>query len=103
MLQALGGCDRRCGSGCDRLGGGFAVVDGVPRSSGGLESAVSWRLSGAMESAISVGCLAALLLMRCSGGGVSCLDICYYSFLPAFKGFCESCLVCLEESSITMG
>ena len=75
MLQALGGCDRRCGSGCDRLGGGFAVVDGVPRSSGGLESAVSWRLSGAMESAISVGCLAALLLMRCSGGGVSCLDI----------------------------
>ena len=30
-------------------------------------------------------------------------QVCYYSFLPAFKGFCESCLVCLEESSITMG
>ena len=26
-------------------------------------------------------------------------QVCYYSFLPAFKGFCESYLVCLEESS----
>ena len=71
MLQALGGCDRRCGSGCDRLGGGFAAVVVVPRSSGGLESAVSCRLSGSMESAISVGCLAALLSRRCSGGEAS--------------------------------
>ena len=30
-------------------------------------------------------------------------QVCFYSFLPAFKGFCESCLVCLEESSMTMG
>ena len=29
--------------------------------------------------------------------------VCFYSFLPSFKGFCENCLVCLEESSITMG
>ena len=31
------------------------------------------------------------------------IQVCYYSFPPAFKGFCESFLVCLEESSITMG
>ena len=74
LLQALGGCDRVGGRGCDRVGGRFAAVVVVPRSSGGLEAAVSWRLSGCMESAITVGCLAALLLGCCSGVGASCLD-----------------------------
>ena len=71
MLQALGGCDRRCGCGCDRRVGGLTAVVGVPSASGGLESAVSGRVSGSMESATTVGCLAALLSRRCSVGEAS--------------------------------
>ena len=51
-LQALGGCDRR---------GGRCAAVLVFLASGALGAAVTWRLSGCMESAITGGCLAALL------------------------------------------
>ena len=64
LLQALGGCDRRCGRGCDRLDGRLAAIGGFPAA-------------GDSESAFSDGCLAALGLVSvcCSGVRPSCLNI----------------------------
>ena len=63
LLQALGGCDRRCGRGCDRLDGRLAAIGGFPAA-------------GDSESAFSDGCLAALGLVSvcCSGVRPSCLN-----------------------------
>ena len=63
LLQALGGCDHRCGRGCDRLDGRLAAIGGFPAA-------------GDSESAFSDGCLAALGLVSvcCSGVRPSCLN-----------------------------